>query len=84
MTRTVTIAEASEQIDQLLVNVISGEEEIIIERDGNPVARLISVAALPKQRSPGCDKGKFVVTAAFFEPLPDESNGGPSCLTIKN
>ncbi len=72
MTRTVTVAEVSEQIDQLLANVISGEEEIVIERDGNPVARLISVATVPKQRIPGCDRGKFVVTAAFFEPLPDE------------
>jgi prevent-host-death family protein len=72
MTQTVTIDEASRQLDQLLARLTSHEDEIIIARDGTPVARLTPISAAPTRRVPGCDAGKFVVSSAFFEPLPDE------------
>jgi prevent-host-death family protein len=70
--RTVTIDEASRQFDQLLAKVISGEDEILIARDGTPVARLSAVPAIHARRVPGCDSGRFIVPQEFFDPLPDE------------
>jgi antitoxin (DNA-binding transcriptional repressor) of toxin-antitoxin stability system len=72
MTQTVTVDEVGEQFDQLLAKLTSCEDEIIILRDGIPVARLTPVVARPKRRVPGCDAGNFVVPPAFFTPLPDE------------
>jgi antitoxin (DNA-binding transcriptional repressor) of toxin-antitoxin stability system len=51
-----------------------GESEVILERDGSPVAKIVAQHGAPirKQRIPGIDKGKYELTDAFFEPLPDE------------
>ncbi|MEA3466428.1 MAG: type II toxin-antitoxin system prevent-host-death family antitoxin [Thermodesulfobacteriota bacterium] len=44
-------------------------EEIIIAKAGKPYAKLVPIAPVEK-RSPGIAKGS--VTAAFFEPLPEQ------------
>jgi prevent-host-death family protein len=71
---TVNVHEAKTRLSELLAKV-EGGEEVTIARAGKPVARLVaSRAAGP--RTPGRLKGRFRVTAAFFEPLPDELAAG--------
>ena len=67
---TVNVHDAKTQLSKLLARVERGEE-ITIARAGKPVARL--VASRPsKPRAPGRFKGRFEVSASFFEPLPEE------------
>jgi prevent-host-death family protein len=72
MVRTVTIDEASAQFTQLLENMIAGGDEVIIAREGTPVARLVPASPQPTRRVPGTAKGEIVVPPEFFEPLPEE------------
>ena len=68
MTVQVNVQEAKTRLSQLLAAGERGEE-IVIARDGTPVARLVPVAA-PAPRPVGFVAG--AVTDAFFEPLPDD------------
>ena len=67
---TVNVHEAKTNLSRLLAQVESGEE-VIIARNGKPVARL---APVQKRGKPQTDvfKGKFVLPDSFFEPLPEE------------
>ena len=67
---TVNVHEAKTNLSRLLAQVESGEE-VIIARNGKPVARL---APVQKRGKPQTDvfKGKFVLPDSFFEPLPGE------------
>ena len=67
---TVNVTEARTNLSRLLRRVESGEE-IIIVRDGEPVARLAPVQKQGKPR-PGVFKGKFFLPDSFFDPLPEE------------
>ncbi len=64
----VNVHEAKTHLSRLLEQVERGEE-VIIARDGHPVARLV---ALPKARTFDDLAGQVSVGAAFFEPLPEE------------
>ena len=66
---TVNIHEAKTQFSKLIARVESGEE-IIIARDGTPVARLVSMR--PTKRVSGRDRGLFTVPDDFDEPLSEE------------
>ncbi len=55
--------EAETQLSQLLSRVELGEE-IVIARNGMPVARFVPMAVLPK-RTPGRFKGQFVIANDF-------------------
>ncbi|GMU57518.1 MAG: hypothetical protein AMXMBFR33_66640 [Candidatus Xenobia bacterium] len=68
--RQVNIHEAKTRLSELIAAVEQGEE-IVIARSGAPVARLVPLEP-PPPRVPGADRGLFVVSDAFFEPLPDE------------
>lgn len=46
-------------------------EEIVIARDGEPVARLVPIAAVPRRQF-GLLRGLGRVGPEFFEPLPEE------------
>ena len=62
----IDIAEAEGQLSQLLSRVEKGEQVVIL-RDGRPVARLVAC-----KRRPDILKGKIVVDDSFFDPLPEE------------
>ena len=68
--RTVNIHEAKTTLSRLLVQVEAGED-IIIARNGKPVARLVGVQK-PGKRQPDIFKGKIVIPDSFFDPLPEE------------
>jgi prevent-host-death family protein len=67
MTIQVNVQEAKTRLSQILVQAEAGED-VIIARDGKPVARLVALAA-PPPRPVGFVEGS--VSDAFFEPLPE-------------
>jgi prevent-host-death family protein len=67
MTIQVNVQEAKTRLSQLLAASERGEE-VVIARDGAPVARLVSVAE-PEPRPVGFVAG--TLDDAFFEPLPE-------------
>ena len=67
---TVNVHEAKTHLSRLLAQVEAGEE-VVIARNGNPVARLVSCTRRSK-RQPGSMAGVFTVPDSFFDPLPEE------------
>ena len=75
---TIDVQEIQTQFSQLLERVGAGEE-IIIERDGQPIARLLPPEhngtngnGDEKPRVPGLSRGEIWVSDDFDDPLPDE------------
>ncbi|MFQ5789975.1 MAG: type II toxin-antitoxin system Phd/YefM family antitoxin [Acidobacteriota bacterium] len=64
---TVNIHKAKTHLSRLLERVEQGEE-IVIARNGKPVARLVPVPGRP--RRPGRLKGRIRLTPEFDAPLP--------------
>lgn len=60
----VNVYDAKTHLSQLLTKVESGEE-ILIARNGRPVARLTSLAASRTDRSPGAWRGKVTIADDF-------------------
>jgi prevent-host-death family protein len=67
---TVNIHEAKTQFSKLIARVEAGEE-IIIARDGEPVARLVAIRQPVGKRMSGRDRDLFSVPEDFDAPLPD-------------
>ena len=67
---TVNVHEAKTHLSRLLAKVEAGEE-VVIARNGNPVAQLVSCKKRGK-RKPGSMAGLFTVPDSFFDPLPEE------------
>jgi len=67
---TVDLSLVETTLTQLLERVEAGEE-IWVERDGRPVAKLIPCPSPPGERRFGAMRGKLSVGSEFFEPLPD-------------
>ena len=67
---TVNVHEAKTHLSRLLAQVEAGEE-VVIARNGNPVAKLVSCTSRGK-RIPGSMAGLFTVPDSFFDPLPEE------------
>ena len=67
---TVNVHEAKTNLSRLLARVEAGEE-VIIARNGKPVARLVSVEKR-RQRRFGSMKGLISIDERFFEALPEE------------
>lgn len=65
----INIHQAKTHLSRLLERVAAGEE-IVIGKNGTPVAKLIPVRTVP--RRPGRLKGKIHMAASFDDPLPDE------------
>ncbi|CAN5126749.1 type II toxin-antitoxin system Phd/YefM family antitoxin [soil metagenome] len=63
MSSTVNVYEAKSHFSQLVSRAEAGEE-IVIARNGRPVARLVPIPARP-DRTPGLFKGQFVITDDF-------------------
>jgi prevent-host-death family protein len=68
MTIQVNVQEAKTRLSQILADAERGED-VVIARDGRPVARLVAVES-PPPRDVGFVAG--AVPESFFEPLPDE------------
>jgi prevent-host-death family protein len=64
--------EAKTQLSKL----IASGEEIVIARNGEPVARLVPIRPPVSRREAGSATGRFSVPDEFFEPLPDEILNG--------
>ena len=71
MPLTIDIKEAQAALTDWLERVIQGEE-IIIVRDGAPVARWATVGPRLARRVAGSAKGKVVIAPDFEAPLPDD------------
>jgi prevent-host-death family protein len=71
MATTVNIYEAKTQLSKLVDRAAEGEE-IIIARNGKPVARLASLQPENRLLRPGSLKGKIWIADDFDAPLPDE------------
>ena len=60
--RSVNIFEAKTNLSRLVEAIATGAEgEIVIARNGRPVAHLVPVAAAPAGRRLGVARGAFVV-----------------------
>lgn len=55
-----------------LSRLIAEGKEVTIARYGQPVAKLVPLKPLLKDRVPGTAKGKIKIKESFFAPLPDE------------
>ena len=67
---TVNIHQAKTQLSRLLTEV-EGGEEVVIARNGKPVARLVGYERRGKRRF-GALAGLIAVDDSFFDPLPEE------------
>ena len=67
---TVNVHEAKTHLSRLLARVEAGEE-VVIARNGKPVARLVRCKPKGKPQ-PGSMAGLFEVPDSFFDPLPEE------------
>jgi prevent-host-death family protein len=65
----VGVHEAKTHFSRLLAAVERGEE-VVIERAGHPVARLVAYAPAQPRRLFGQDAGRFTVAEDFDEPMP--------------
>jgi prevent-host-death family protein len=72
MIKTYNVGDAKTHLSSLLDEVARGIE-VIVAKNGHPVARVTKVEPL-KKRPMGFVKG--TLTEAFFEPLPDEELAG--------
>ena len=71
MTMIVNVHDAKTQLSRLLLRIGQGEE-VIIARDGKPVARLVPFAAQPVRRVAGSAQGQVWIAPDFNASLPDE------------
>jgi prevent-host-death family protein len=69
--RSVNVHEAKTHFSRLLRRVEQGEE-LVIARDGRPVARLVPVGGAHRAPVLGGDRGKFEVPDDFDAPLPED------------
>ena len=55
-----------------LSKLIADGKEVLIARYGQPVAKLVPIKPVLKNRVPGTAKGKIKMMDTFFDPLPNE------------
>ena len=65
----VNVHQAKTQLSRLLAQVEAGDE-VVIARNGKPVARLVGCRRLGKRQF-GAMKGRVTVDDSFFDPLPE-------------
>lgn len=67
MTRTFNVHEAKTHLSRLLEAASRGED-VVIARNGEPVARLVPYSTAG--RTPGAARGRGRLTSVFFDDLP--------------
>ncbi len=70
MTITVNVYDAKTQLSSLLARVEAGEE-VVIARNGRPIARLTSISSHRPDRIPGSLRGMVRIGADFDDLDPD-------------
>jgi prevent-host-death family protein len=65
-----TVSQAKAQLSKLLAKVEAGEE-VVIGRNGKPVAKLVPVKMRRKEWKPGSMKGKIWI-APDFDDWPED------------
>lgn len=72
--KTVNMLEAKTHLSRLVQAVERGESEVIISRNGKPVARLVPHVeeSKPRQRLIGIAKGKFNIDWDAWDALDQE------------
>ncbi len=70
MSKLIGVHAAKTTLSRLIEQAAAGED-IVITSNGEPVARLIPVAPVPRRQF-GMLRGLGKVGPEFFEPLPDE------------
>ena len=68
--KTVNINEAQIKLPKLLSLVTAGNE-VIIEENNKPVAKIIPISPPLQARIAGLNKGKIWISKNFDEPLPE-------------
>lgn len=71
LTQTVDVGEVESQFTELL-QLINKGTEVILTRKNVPVARLVPIEPIKKQRIPGLHAGAIWTSDDFDDPLPDE------------
>lgn len=66
---TVNVHQAKTHLSRLLLRV-EGGDEVVIARNGAPVARLVPYRKKGKRQF-GALKGRLTVADSFFDPLPE-------------
>ncbi len=69
--KTIDIHEAKTHLSRLVEEAAAGKE-IIIAKNGKPVARLAPLDKPSRPRTPGALKGRIRIAENFDAPLPDE------------
>jgi prevent-host-death family protein len=72
--KTVNIHEAKTHLSRLIEEVAAGGE-VIIARNGKPVARLVPAEARTNPRQPGEWRGAVRIDGDFDAPLPPDLAG---------
>ena len=67
---TVNVHEAKTNLSRLLAQVEAGED-VVIARNGKPVARLVEYQPRGKRQF-GAWKDRISIDDSFFDPLPEE------------
>src|SRR5438128_1608730 len=67
---TVNMHEAKTRLSQLVAKVEAGEE-VIISRDGKPVAKITRVQPVKRAKA-GFAKGTVTIVGNFEDPMPDD------------
>lgn len=73
--RIVNIHEAKTNLSRLIEEVAGGAE-VVIARNGTPVARLHPIAGRLTPRQPGDWRGRVRIAADFDAPLPPDVLAG--------
>jgi len=67
----VSVYDAKTNLSRLLDRAAGGEE-VVITRNGRPVAKLVAATAARKPRTLGVLKGRIRIRKTFDAPLPDD------------
>lgn len=68
---TVNIQEAKTHLSRLVDRAAAGEE-VVVARNGRPIARLVSLDDAPRPRRGGWARGEIKIGPDFDAALPDE------------
>lgn len=69
--KSVEIHEAQQHLAELVAQVATGEEIILLDGQ-TPRARLVPITAHPARRVPGLHAGSMTMSPDFDQLLPDE------------
>ena len=67
----INLDKVEKQLADLLA-IVECNDEIVIAQNGQPIARLTSVAPKKKKRIAGLNRGMIWTSEDFDAPLPDE------------